>query len=308
MDATLRTLKGAADANRLRILQTLRQGPFNVAELTQILGVGQSTVSRHLRILSDGGLVAVRRAGTWAWYSLAEAEGEFPGALLELLAGAGSGPNGDAAAVEQALARRRRHTSEFFRRAAPDWDRVREKAFGPPTHLDRLVDRIGTAAIAVDLGTGTGVLLERMAAKADRVIGVDASPEMLDEARTRVAEARLSNTELRLGTLEHLPLGDGEADTMVANMVLHHVADVPTVLREIRRALSPDGRLVIADLAEHPDDVFWRDIGATWPGFRVADLRSWLEAAGYTGVTVDTIPDRRADRPPLLLAEARRAS
>lgn len=308
MDPTLRTLKGAADANRLRILQILRKGPFNVAELTQILGIGQSTVSRHLRILSDAGLVAVRRAGTWAWYSLADAGGEFPGALLELLAGAGASLNGDAAALEQALARRRRHTSEFFRRAAPDWDRVREKAFGPPTHLDRLVDRIGTAATAVDLGTGTGVLLERMAAKANRVIGVDASPEMLEEARTRVAEARLPNTELRLGTLEHLPLGDGEADTMVANMVLHHVADVPTVLREIRRALSADGRLVIADLAEHPDDVFWRDIGATWPGFRVADVRSWLEAAGYTGVAVDTIPDRRADRPPLLLVEARRAS
>lgn len=307
MDPTLRTLKGAADANRLRILQILRQGPFNVAELTQILGVGQSTVSRHLRILSEAGLVAVRRAGTWAWYSLAEADGEFATGLLELLAGAG-GLNGDEAAVEQALARRRHTTSEFFRHAAPDWDRVREKAFGPPLHLARLVDRIAPTATAVDLGTGTGVLLELMAAKARRVIGVDASPEMLEEARARVAAGRIANTELRLGKLEHLPLGDGEADTMVANMVLHHVADVPTVLREIRRALSTDGRLVIADLAEFPDDAFWRAIGATWPGFRDADLRTWLESAGYTDVRIDTVPDRRADRPPLLIAEARRAS
>ena len=138
------------------------------------------------------------------------------------------------------------------------------------------------------------------------MIGVDASPEMLDVARLRVEEALLPNTELRLGTLEHLPLGDGEADTMVANMVLHHVADVPPVLREIRRALSPGGRLLIADLQEHTDEAFWSALGAQWPGFRLGDLQTWLAQAGFGEIRFDTgpFPDA-ADRPPLFVAEAR---
>jgi ArsR family transcriptional regulator len=306
MNNALRALKGAADPNRLRILRILREGPFNVAELTDILEVGQSTVSRHLRILSEAGLVGVRRAGTWSWYSLAAGNGQFPGALLQLLAEDGPplADSDDAPAVERVLALRRRNTSEFFRRTAGDWDRVREKTLGPPVHLDRLLARVGRPATAVDLGTGTGVLLERIAAAAERVIGVDASPEMLEEAQRRIRAAALTNTELRLGTLEHLPLGDAEADTMVANMVLHHVADVPGVLREIRRALAPGGRLLIADLEEHADESFWRALGAQWPGFRLADLEEWLLDAGFTSVRLESTPDRREDGPPLFLAEA----
>jgi DNA-binding transcriptional ArsR family regulator len=312
VETTLRALKGAADGNRLRILRILAEGPFNVAELTDILGVGQSTVSRHLRILSDAGLVAVRRAGTWAWYSLpAPTGGEFPGGLLRLLADEGEGSNGDAAAVERVLARRRRTTSEFFRRTAPDWDRMRETMLGPAVHLDRLLARLGAPHTAVDLGTGTGLLLERMARSAGAVIGVDASAEMLDVAGRRIEEAHLTNTELRLGTLEHLPLRDGEADAMVANMVLHHVADVPRVLREIRRGLAPGGRLLVADLEEHPDEAFWRGLGAQWPGFRRGDVRRWLEEAGFTEIGFDRADDSgpaAADRPTLFLAEAKRAA
>ena len=107
MEATLRALKGAADANRLRILGILRDGPFNVAELTDILGVGQSTVSRHLRILSDAGLVEARRAGTWAWYSLSPPDGDFTGALLRLLDEQPAVLAADTAEVERVLARRR---------------------------------------------------------------------------------------------------------------------------------------------------------------------------------------------------------
>jgi len=308
-ESTLRALKGAADANRLRILRILGEGPFNVAELTDILGVGQSTVSRHLRILSDAGLVSVRRAGTWAWYSLpAAADDPFAGGLLRLLADGAGGLNGDATAVERVLARRRRATSEFFRRTAPDFDRMREDVLGPPLHLERLLARLGDARTVVDLGTGTGVLLERLARCAGQVIGVDASPEMLDAARRRVDAAELPNTELRLGTLEHLPLKDGEADAMVANLVLHHVADVPRVLQEIRRGLAPGGRLIVADLEEHPDESFWSRLGAQWPGFRPAELTRRLEEAGFTEIRIDPADGPSpAGRPPLFLAEAKRA-
>jgi ArsR family transcriptional regulator len=306
MDAILRPLKAAADGNRLRILAVLSRGTFSVTDLTEILGIGQSTVSKHLRVLAEAGLVAVRRAGTWSFCSLPLEAEAFDAQLLALLRSAGGETlNGDAAAIERVLARRRTSTLEFFRKAAGRWDRVRDEVLGPPAHLDRLVDLAGTPGTVVDLGTGTGVLLPRLARSSRRVIGVDASPEMLDEARRRAEEQGLAGADLRLGALEHLPLSDGEADAMVANLVLHHVADPPAVLREIRRGLAPNGRLVIAELAEHPDDAFWRNLGARWPGFRPAELGRWLEAAGFAAVRTEKHA-ANVGRPGVFLMEARR--
>jgi ArsR family transcriptional regulator len=306
-ETLLRPLKAVADASRLRIVGILSRGTFSVAELTEILGIGQSTVSKHLRILVEAGLVAVRRAGTWTLCSLPGATAEsFDGRLLALVREAAErASEGDAAAIERVLIRRRTTTSEFFRKTAGRWDLVRDEMLGAPTHLERLVDLAGTRGTVVDLGTGTGVLLPRLARASERVIGVDASPEMLEEARRRVDESGLHNADLRLGALEHLPLSDGEADTMVANLVLHHVADPPAVLREIRRGLAPDGRLVIAELGEHADGAFWRNLGARWPGFRPAELGEWLEAAGFAAVRTEK-HGANGGRPRVFLMEARR--
>ncbi|MFN8178841.1 MAG: metalloregulator ArsR/SmtB family transcription factor [bacterium] len=283
MEELLRPLRASADPNRLRILRILAAGPFNVAELTEILDVGQSTVSRHLKILADAGLVQARRSGTWAWYSLHPAAEGFAGRLLALLA-EDTGADGDRAAIREVVDRRRRATSAFFRRTASVWDALRESTLGPSTHLGQLVGAVRPGGTVVDLGTGTGVLLEKLAPRSQRLIGVDASPEMLDVARRHVEAAKLSHVELRLGALEHLPLSDGEADTMVANMVLHHVANPPEVLREIRRGLKPQGRLVVADLEEHAAESFWQTLGAQWPGFRHEDVARWLDAAGFVDV------------------------
>jgi len=302
VEPILRTLKAAADPNRLRILRILGSGAFNVAELTAILGVGQSTASRHLKLLADAGLVEARRSGTWAYYSLrpdgtpsgSRASDVFPGRLLALVGDSWEDSERDAAAIQGVLRQRRRSTSEFFREAAAGWDRRRDRALGPPRHLDRLLELVGEAGTVVDLGTGTGVLLERLAPAAQHVIGVDASPEMLELARRRIDEARLGDADLRLGRLEHLPVSDGEADAMVANLVLHHVADPPEVLREIRRGLRPGGRLVIADLSEHDDERFWSSLGARWPGFRPEDVQEWLWAAGFRSVEVDPFEAARS--------------
>ena len=305
MEAILRTTKAVADANRLRILRILAGGAYNVAELTHILGVGQSTVSRHLKLLTEAGLVEVRRTGTWAYYSAGTGTGSgpgetFPPRLLGLLSEAFEGDHPDSARIELVHAERRRATARFFRRTAGEWDRVRDEVLGPSKHADRLVEMIGTGGTVVDLGTGTGFLLSRIARVADRVIGVDASPEMLEAARRRADADDLSNTDLRLGTFEHLPLSDGEADAMVANLVLHHVADVPSVLRDIRRGLAPGGRLLIADLEEHDEQDFWANLGARWPGFRPSELGERLAGAGFADVRwshapVGDEPGRAAD-------------
>ena len=310
MEDILRPLKASADPNRLRLLRILAAGPFNVAELTEILDVGQSTVSRHLRVLADAGLVQARRTGTWAWYSLPAAAEGFAGRLLGLLAE--DNANGDRAAIREVVERRRRATSAFFRRSAPVWDALRESALGPPVHLESLVNAVPAGGTVVDLGTGTGVLLEKLAPRAQRLIGVDASPEMLDVARRHIDAAGWGHVELRLGALEHLPLSDGEADTMVANMVLHHVASPQEALREMRRGLKPQGRLIVADLEEHAAESFWQTLGAQWPGFRRDDVARWLEAAGFADVRFAPMPDEQngdlesSSRPHVFLLEATR--
>jgi ArsR family transcriptional regulator len=210
--------------------------------------------------------------------------------------------NGDGAAIRAVLERRRRATSAFFRRAAPEWDALRDVALGPPTHLEKLVELVGRPETVVDLGTGTGVLLERLAPIAHHVIGVDSSPEMLDLARHRAGP----NTELRLGALEHLPLRDGEADAMTANLVLHHLANPPEALREMSRGLRAGGRLVIADLEEHDRESFWQTLGAQWPGFRQEEISHWLANAGFHSVRFHTIDAASQDAPSLFLAVATR--
>ncbi|NNE42642.1 MAG: metalloregulator ArsR/SmtB family transcription factor [Gemmatimonadetes bacterium] len=317
METILKTLKATADGSRLRLLRVLGRGAFSVAELTEVLGVSQSTVSKHLKVLSDAGLVTARRTGTWAYYSLQPAGGEaFDDRLMELLiASLGEVGDEDAAAVSRVVANRRKKTSEFFRAKASQWDAVRDELLGPPHHLDELVEWADATGTAVDLGTGTGVLLGRLASTASRVIGVDASAEMLEEAERRVTGDGTDNTELRLGALEHLPLSDGEADTMVANLVLHHVADPVAVLREIHRGLAPGGRLVLAELREYADESFWKKLGARWPGFRPEDMNKWLKAAGFEAVRVqdlngaanrDSPHAKNPTRPGVFLLEARR--
>jgi ArsR family transcriptional regulator len=263
-------------------------------------------ILRSLKAVADPNRIRILRV----LYSIRSSGQEaFAPRLLTLLEDVLEGrEDPDRFAVEKVLARRRRATSEFFRRTAPIWDTLREGAMGGPLPVDRLVDRIEGGGTVVDLGTGTGVLLQSLGPDVHRVIGIDASPEMLEIARSRTND--VANAELRLGTFEHLPLSDGEANTMVANMVLHHVADPPGVFREIRRGLAPGGRLLIADLEEHDEESFWKALGARWPGFRPEDVREWLEAAGFEVIECEELPldgsARGMARPPAFLMEARR--
>jgi ArsR family transcriptional regulator len=300
--------KSLADSTRLRILRVLCSGAFNVNELVGILGIGQSRVSRHLKILSEAGLLEVRREGSWAYYRLAPVNGSGRGSAIAraLIDHIERSLPPEQAGIAGCYERRRRLSQQFFRGAADGWDRRRDRVQGPPAYLDRLLEGVGSGADTLaDLGTGTGVLLAPLSTRARRVIGIDASPEMLQAARQHAQGRGLENVDLRLGALEHLPLPDASVDGAVANMVLHHVADPRSALAEVRRILRPSGKLAIAELRRHGREEYREKLGDLWLGFERRELERWLGEADLWIEQSEEIPPAPG-RPGVILALASR--
>lgn len=287
----IKLYKALADESRLRILSVLLHGPYSVAELQQILEMGQSRVSRHLKLLSEAGLARVERQGTWAYYEAAGPQAEEAVVhQLELVRRvAGDMPNAseDEARRLACLEERRRKSRAFHDQVASRWSRLREDLFGDGTVIERALEQIENAVVVADLGCGAGELLQLLARRAGKVIGIDSSPAMLDQARTVIEHAPAgAEIELRLGSLEHLPLADGEVNAAMMNMVFHHLADPPAVLGEVRRILKRSGRLVICDFVRHGQEWMRDKYGDQWLGFGDDELGRFFEQAGLTTLSM----------------------
>ncbi len=299
----LDTLKALADPCRLRLVAVLLRGEFTVQELTSILKVGQSKVSWHLKILTEAGVLAVKRQGTWSYYR-AGGTGPFFAAIRPAVEeGVADLPErpADLAAVAAVLEERRRRSQEFFDRHARQWDDLARTLLPVPDYRERLLSLVPKGKTVVEIGLGTGGLLPALAARAERVIGVDHSPAMLEEARRRLALAGLAGIDLRLGEMTHLPLPDRSADCVVINMVLHHAADPAVVLAEIRRTLVPGGLLVLADLSRHEREWVRENLADQWLGFEEEELTSWLMAAGFGELNCERIEGAEGQETVLLL-------
>jgi ArsR family transcriptional regulator len=275
--------KALADPCRLRLVAVLLRGEFTVQELTGILGMGQSRISRHLKILTEAGVLTVKRQGTWSYYRAGE-ENAFFGAILpafERELDKLPQRSDDLSALARALEARRKRSLEFFDRHAQQWDSLSRTLLPVPDYLERLLSLVPSVSTLLEIGVGTGALLPSLSERAPEVIGVDHSPAMLDEARRRLIAAGESGVELRLGEMTHLPIPDGGVGCVVANMVLHHAADPPAVLCEIGRVLQTDGILVLADLARHEREWAREQLADQWLGFEEQELQGWLKTAGF---------------------------
>jgi len=287
----LATLKALADPCRLRLTAVLLTGEYTVQELTRIMGMGQSRISRHLKILSEAGVLAVKRQGTWSYYRAGEGSSFFA-AIRPAFEGemeALPQRSQDLAAVAAVLEERRRRSQEFFDRHARQWDDLARTLLPVPEYRHHLLEQVPEGGTVLEIGVGTGGLLTELAARAARVIGVDHSPAMLEEARRRLTAAAVNGIELRLGEMSHLPLPDVSVACVVANMVLHHAADPAAVLAEIRRVLAPGGVLLLADLARHEREAAREQLADQWLGFDEEELSGWLTAAGFTQVAIKRI-------------------
>ncbi|NLP05572.1 metalloregulator ArsR/SmtB family transcription factor [Candidatus Fermentibacteria bacterium] len=280
MDNLFRAL---SNRNRLRIFSALMRGPLTVSEICETLGISQSNASHHLKTLLEAGMVHRRSIAGWAIYAPALDDPVVSG--LATAISASPGRTGWHDADDRALTRcyelRSSRSREFFDRAAADWQVLSAQLPDAETYMKDMLDMLGTGGSCVEVGCGIGRMLKPIAGRFRSVVGVDASPEMLERARRDLSREEWPGVELRLGEAEHLPLADSSMEACLAHMVLHHLADPPGAFREIARVLSPGGRAIVADLTLHDDAGFRASQGDLWPGFEPAQVRRWASAAGF---------------------------
>ncbi|QXE91175.1 ArsR/SmtB family transcription factor [Geomonas subterranea] len=287
----LELFKALADPCRLRLVAVLLKSELTVQELTQILGMGQSRISRHLKILAEAGVLTVKRQGTWSYYRAGEQNPFFTAIRPEFERALEQLPErrGDLAAVAQTLEARRKRSLEFFDQHAAQWDELSRTLLPVPEYQAGVLALIPEVAVLLEIGVGTGTLMAELARKAKQVIGVDHSPAMLVEARRRLVQDGVPGAELRLGEMTHLPIANGGVGCVVANMVLHHAPDPQAVLAEIARVLQPRGTVVLADLARHEREWAREQLADQWLGFEEGELKAWLEGAGLFEVTIERL-------------------
>jgi ubiquinone/menaquinone biosynthesis C-methylase UbiE/DNA-binding transcriptional ArsR family regulator len=277
-------LKGAGEATRLRILALLAEIELTVSDLTAILRQSQPRISRHLRLMAQAGLVERFREGAWAFFRLAEGGGpaELARDLVTRLDPADLILARDRERLAAVRARRAAAAQAYFRRHAAAWDRIR----GLQVADDEMVEAAIVTALApfplgalLDLGTGTGRMLELLGPQSERGLGLDLSLEMLAIARARLDRAGLRHCSVRQGDICDLLLPNDCFDTVVIHQVLHFLDDGARAIFEAARVLRPAGRLLVVDFAPH-DLEFLRDEHAHRRlGFAAETVAQWMEAA-----------------------------
>lgn len=296
-------LKALADPGRLLLARVLALGRFNVGELTDVAGAGQSTVSRNLRILGDAGLLLSRREGRVVWYAWRRELPTAAASMRDWVEQHGPAVDGEVGRrIHAAWDARRERTASFF--ASVDPGDPAAAWLGSADCMPRILDRMPEGGTVVDLGTGRGRMLPELVARATAVIGVDASPAMLTEARRRASEAGLYGVDLRLGDLAHLPLQDNEADAVIANMVLHHLPEPARAFGEILRVLRPGGQLLIGEFMPHDQEWMRETLADQWLGLAPDDVNCWLDEAGFQSVDIEPIPPNNPGAPGVFVARA----
>jgi ArsR family transcriptional regulator len=293
MEQLLASLRAAAEPTRLRLLALAARGAFCVMEFTEILGQSQPRLSRHLKLLCDCGLLDRVREGANVWFALPTGDdGALPRELVARLPADDPILEADRRQAARVLAERARIASESFRQKGADWDEMR--ALDLPAHAveDALLGLIpaGPEGRLLDIGTGTGRVLELLAPRVRQALGIDASKAMLALARSRLSEPGFVHCAVRLADMYRLPLADHSFDTVVLQMVLHHAEDPAGAVREAARVLAPGGTLLVIDLAEHDRTDLTAKFAHRWPGFSDVSINRIFTIAGAEWRDPVTIP------------------
>ena len=291
MSDRVRLLGALADPTRLRILYALKENELSVAELQEVLGVGQSRISNHLSLLKGVGLVRDRREGQKAYYRRAEAPA---GALKESWAFAEGAAaelatkSRDTDSLRLVLSHRQEKSKRYFDAVA---GRLGKK-YCPGRSWEavgRLLLALAPRETFADLGAGEGLISQLLAARAKKVIAVDNSPRMVEVGRDLAKRSGLKNLEYRLGDLENPPIKAGSVDVAILSQALHHAIQPPKALEAAWKILRPGGRVLILDLVEHNFEAARELYADVWLGFAPSDLGRMMREAGFEGISVEIV-------------------
>jgi len=305
--------KAMADPTRHRILQVLSLHELSVNELVEVLHQPQSTISRHLKVLREAGLLIDRHLGATSMYftrlparQLVNNESDSKNGTSKMLGV--NGRNSDlkdwlldwvaSEPLEDMTSRRLNHVihrrqssdTDFFESIGSRWDQLRTDAFGHSFHLEALAALLPREWTVADVGCGTGYLLPVLSRQFKRVIAVDPVSKMLEAARNRPELAASKNVDFRVGSLSDLPIEAGEVDLVVASLVLHHVAEPTEALTEINRSVVKDGKIMIIEQQTHDNQTFRDRMGDQWWGFSDKQLTQWVKRSGFKEIRTSPLP------------------
>lgn len=297
LDDLVDILKAAGEPTRLRLLALLNEGDLTVTDLTEILGQSQPRISRHLKLLGEVSLIDRYQEGAWAYFRLKQ-EGKTAQLVRQLLRAASENDpvllrDGERlAGVKQARAER---AQDYFSRNASAWDELRRLHVSDADVEAQLLKLVGPEKIdaLLDLGTGTGRILELLRNQYRRATGVDASRDMLAVARANLDRAGVHHATVRLGDIFNLPLEGQEFDLVIIHQVLHFLDQPELAIAEAARMLKPGGRLAIVDLAPHGLEYLRDDHAHVRLGFAHHTMADWL---GRSGLDVEAAVDLQSDR------------
>ena len=293
-DSLVRALRAAAEPTRLRILVLCAQGDLTVSELVHILEQSQPRVSRHLRLLVDGGLMERFREGSWVFHRLAH-EGPLAGMVADLLARVDidtSALGSDRLRLADVKAERARQAQAYFKRNATEWDQLRSLHVDDGEVERLIVDLLPGPRLGdmLDVGTGTARILELLAPRLDRGEGIDLSREMLAVARANLERSGLTHCAVRQADMYDLPFERASFDVVSVHQVLHFADDPARVIAEAARVLRPGGRLVVVDFAPHELESLREDHAHRRLGFADAEVEAWFRGAGLEKAASRSLP------------------
>ncbi len=284
LEPALAALNAAGEETRLRLLALLAESELTVSEIVAILGQSQPRVSRHLKLLVEAGVIERRREGAWAFFKLASmgATSRLARGVVDWLDAGDPVLAGDRARLDEVRQARADNAARYFATHADEWNDIRSRHV-PEAEVERAIgEALGDAPIRLllDLGAGSGRMLELFAPRAERAIGVDLSSAMLAVARGRLEESGARNVQLRQGDIYAPPVERNSVDVAIVHQVLHYLDDPGRALREAARVLAPGGRLIVVDFAPHGEEALREKHAHRRLGFSGEEIADLLTRAG----------------------------
>ena len=283
MDNLLSALRAAGEATRLRILVLCAHMDLTVSQIVHVLGQSQPRVSRHLKLLWDAGLVERHREGSWVFFRMATrgSAAELARTIVDSLPDDEPVLSLDLERLDEIRRDRENLAAEYFQRNAAKWDEIRSLYVDEALVETELQDIFSKEPIQdlIDIGTGTGRIVQVLASKVGRAVGIDRSHEMLTVARANLERAQLRNCLVRHGDMYQLPIESGSVDAVTIHQVLHFAERPAAVVAESSRVLKPRGKLVIVDFAKHRLEHLREEHAHVWLGFRDDEMIDWCREA-----------------------------